>query len=450
MIAAMLFSVLILFPVTSAQALEEVTLEQLADMYKSGADVPLIDVRTPEEFNLIHFKGAVNIPEDQAGKRTGEFAEKQWILYCRTGRRAGEVATMLQGKGIDDIKLLKGGIAQLPLFLKQHNNTDPDTARALQKNVVASIPAVGFPLPDFEVSGANGKQSHPLVEFRGKVVVILFWKPGDQKSDKALQQAVAFVSKNKGVAMAAIPFANSDPKDVEASLKAAAYGGATYMDPLGETAKALNAGAAPTFLVVDADGILLTGALTGFDEKMITQGDLTIQQIVEQSLAGNPMRFPDTGLYAEKRDPNELMGLQAPLFSLQDSEGREYDLKKVLASKPAVLVFFSLGCPHSRNQLTKLAEYELINGKSEKYQILAVTPDGGPQYSAQIHQFANTNGIEFPVVYDPTGNVMYQYSVSGVPEWVVVDQTGVIRHVAIGYFDNTEQILNDALAQMKN
>ena len=416
-------------------------------MYKAGEAVPLIDVRTPEEFKLIHFKGAINIPEDQAASRAQEFAGKPWVLYCRTGRRAGEVAKMLQDKGMNSFRLLEGGIAQLPMFLKQHSAKDPDATRALQKNIVASIPAIGFPIPDFEIKTAKGKPARPLAEFRNKTIIILSWKPGDTRSETALQQAAEFANKNQGVALVPIPAPELDAKTVEASLKKAGYKGMVYLDPLGETAKALNAAAAPTFIVVDKDGILRAGAFSDFNEPMITQGKLSIAQIAEQARDGKPMRFPDSGLYAEKHDPNELMGQQAPVFSLPDADGKTHALADALARKPAVLVFFTLGCPHSRNMLLKLVDYELVNAAHPKFEIIAVSPDSGPEYRAQMHQFASLNKIQYPIVYDPSGDVLYQYFVGGVPQWVVVDKKGVIRHVAVGYSGDTDKILDDLYTQ---
>jgi rhodanese-related sulfurtransferase len=99
----------------SFAALADGELEPLAqDAYlalpKSGEQAPFVlDVRTPEEFVTGHVPGAVNIPYDQVAARLAEVPkDKEVVLYCRSGRRAGMAAEVLAANGYTRLKHLEG------------------------------------------------------------------------------------------------------------------------------------------------------------------------------------------------------------------------------------------------------------------------------------------------------------------------------------------------------
>ena len=77
---------------------------------KSGEQVPFVlDVRAPEEFVTGHVPGAVNIPYDQVAARLAEVPkDKDVVLYCRSGRRAGMAAEVLAANGYTRLKHLEG------------------------------------------------------------------------------------------------------------------------------------------------------------------------------------------------------------------------------------------------------------------------------------------------------------------------------------------------------
>jgi len=61
-----------------------------------------IDVRTSDEFNAGHIKGAVNIPFEEIGARINEVTNDKNAtihLYCRSGRRSGIALETLQAQG---------------------------------------------------------------------------------------------------------------------------------------------------------------------------------------------------------------------------------------------------------------------------------------------------------------------------------------------------------------
>ena len=73
------------------------------DEIAARPDAPLIlDVRTPAEYAAGHVPGAVLIPHDQVASRLSEIGKDRWVLvYCRSGRRAGEAESILAREGYD-------------------------------------------------------------------------------------------------------------------------------------------------------------------------------------------------------------------------------------------------------------------------------------------------------------------------------------------------------------
>jgi rhodanese-related sulfurtransferase len=81
----------------------------VARQQKHDASLFLLDVRTPEEFAAGHVPGAVNIPHDQVAARLAEVPkDKDVVLYCHSGRRAGLAADTLAAHGYKRLSHLEG------------------------------------------------------------------------------------------------------------------------------------------------------------------------------------------------------------------------------------------------------------------------------------------------------------------------------------------------------
>lgn len=72
----------------------------------------LIDVRTTGEFEAGHVAGSYNVPLDVLGEHRQEFAhlEAPVVLVCQSGNRAAKAEDTLRAAGLDNIRLLEGGM----------------------------------------------------------------------------------------------------------------------------------------------------------------------------------------------------------------------------------------------------------------------------------------------------------------------------------------------------
>jgi phage shock protein E len=88
--------------------------QAVGDKIKNGALV--VDVRSVGEFSGGHFNGALNIPVDEVQKRISEFGankDREIILYCRSGGRAGSAKQMLEAAGFKKVTNA-GGLTDMP------------------------------------------------------------------------------------------------------------------------------------------------------------------------------------------------------------------------------------------------------------------------------------------------------------------------------------------------
>lgn len=90
-------------PVDAAQVRIVNTVDARA-LIDDGAQV--VDVRTPEEYDAGHLSGAVNVDVQAADfheRLNGLDKSASYVLYCRSGSRAGAAADMMLDMGFTDV-----------------------------------------------------------------------------------------------------------------------------------------------------------------------------------------------------------------------------------------------------------------------------------------------------------------------------------------------------------
>ena len=75
--------------------------------------VIIVDVRTPEEFASGHIEGALNI-DFNSGNFANEITRlnpsETYAVYCRSGSRSGQAASIMHKAGFHDVSNLNGGV----------------------------------------------------------------------------------------------------------------------------------------------------------------------------------------------------------------------------------------------------------------------------------------------------------------------------------------------------
>ena len=90
-----------------------VSARELRELLDEGADLRLLDVRTPGEYEAVHIRGAYNVPLDTLGEHGGEIrahVETPVVLVCQSGSRARKAEEALARAGMPNLHVLDGGV----------------------------------------------------------------------------------------------------------------------------------------------------------------------------------------------------------------------------------------------------------------------------------------------------------------------------------------------------
>jgi rhodanese-related sulfurtransferase len=86
---------------------------ELAALMSSRADVRLLDVRTPGEYESAHIAGAYNVPLDTLGEHAAEIRatiDEPVVLICQSGARARRAEEALKDCTMTNLHVLEGGM----------------------------------------------------------------------------------------------------------------------------------------------------------------------------------------------------------------------------------------------------------------------------------------------------------------------------------------------------
>jgi rhodanese-related sulfurtransferase len=92
----------------------DISQAQLQDWIQQKADVFILDVRTPREYNSGHIPGAINIGHKEISARLDElkpYMDKDVVVYCELGVRARMAQTTLTKAGFPRVYHLTGDMA---------------------------------------------------------------------------------------------------------------------------------------------------------------------------------------------------------------------------------------------------------------------------------------------------------------------------------------------------
>jgi molybdopterin/thiamine biosynthesis adenylyltransferase/rhodanese-related sulfurtransferase len=90
-----------------------ITATELKSMIDNGDDIFLVDVREPNEYEIVSIPGATLIPKDQF--LTGAALErlpqdKRIVLHCKSGARSAEALAVVKNAGFGDAVHVGGGV----------------------------------------------------------------------------------------------------------------------------------------------------------------------------------------------------------------------------------------------------------------------------------------------------------------------------------------------------
>jgi peroxiredoxin len=143
--------------------------------------------------------------------------------------------------------------------------------------------------------------------------------------------------------------------------------------------------------------------------------------------------------------PYALLGREAPDFALHAVVGNNARLSEH-RGEVIVLSFWGSRCAPCRTQLAVLGE-SLKTYQSVGLRVFGIGVDDDP---LRALEFAKGQTVEFPLLLDPTKDVSRRYQVDNLPMTVLIDRSGVVRHVHRDYGAKDEALYLQELRALLN
>jgi len=94
-----------------AKSIQLLSAEDLHKMMTGDADLVLVDVRAPQEYEDSHINGAINIPVADLRTRYNELdRDKPIVLICSSGNRSSLGVSILEQHGFQKVYNVAGGM----------------------------------------------------------------------------------------------------------------------------------------------------------------------------------------------------------------------------------------------------------------------------------------------------------------------------------------------------
>lgn len=132
-------------------------------------------------------------------------------------------------------------------------------------------------------------------------------------------------------------------------------------------------------------------------------------------------------------------GDRAPAFTLPDADGTAVKLSSFRGRKLVLYVYPAASTPGCTKQACDFRD-SLASLQAQGYDVVGLSPDP----PAKLARFRDAEGLTFPLLSDPTKDVLTAYGAYGekqlygktvvgvIRSTFVIDEKGTIRHAAYG------------------
>ncbi len=141
----------------------------------------------------------------------------------------------------------------------------------------------------------------------------------------------------------------------------------------------------------------------------------------------------------------ELLGHEAPDFALHAVAGGNVRLSEHRGDV-VVLSFWGSRCSPCRAQLAAL-DKSLATYRSAGLQVYGINVDDN---QARALAFAHGQSVAFALLLDPEKNVSRSYQVDNLPMTVLIDRSGLVRHVMRDFGDKAQELYLQQLRALLN
>ena len=127
----------------------------------------------------------------------------------------------------------------------------------------------------------------------------------------------------------------------------------------------------------------------------------------------------------------------APLFSLKGLDGASFTLSDSRGKEAVLLFFWTTWCPFCRKEIAGLTarKEELVKAGMK---VITVNVN---ESAARVKNFVESHSLAIPVLLDTGGSVAKDYSIVGVPTFILIDKKGNIVFDSNSFPDDYKALL---------
>lgn len=132
------------------------------------------------------------------------------------------------------------------------------------------------------------------------------------------------------------------------------------------------------------------------------------------------------------------LGDPAPRFEVKTLDGEPLHFDPA-SGKIHIIYFWAAWCPRCEDDFRLMDKlYTEWKKKPGTYQFLAVN-SGQPE--KRIREFVKRMKTSFPIYRDRDTKIARSFGVSGLPTCFITDRKGIIRHIILGWADETSLLM---------
>lgn len=138
-----------------------------------------------------------------------------------------------------------------------------------------------------------------------------------------------------------------------------------------------------------------------------------------------------------------LVGAPAPAFELREVSGGGDQSLEAYAGKVVVVDFWATWCKPCKESFP--AYQKLVTQMGGDLVVVGVSQDDDAK---GIPAFLSETGAKFPIVWDDGKSVAKSYDPPSMPTAFVIDKSGIVRFVHVGYHAGDEATLEDEVRSL--
>lgn len=138
-----------------------------------------------------------------------------------------------------------------------------------------------------------------------------------------------------------------------------------------------------------------------------------------------------------------LVGAPAPAFELREVSGGGDQSLEAYAGKVVIVDFWATWCKPCKESFP--AYQKLVSQLGGDLVVVGVSQDDDAK---GIPAFLSETGAKFPIVWDDGKAVAKSYDPPSMPTAFVIDKSGIVRFVHVGYHAGDEATLEDEVRSL--